>query len=604
MAMEMSEKELFDQLQIWSDAYHNGESLVSDLEFDNAVAVYEQKYGKYNVLGAETRGEKVKLPAEMLGFSVKATDESILSKWLTKHQGPYSIEDKLDGITLVYESLDGQYRLYTRGNGKEGSDVTKILPFLNLPKIQENAIVRGELVMKRSFFNEIKGEYSNARNVVSGLVNGAVKPDILRMLTFYTYEIYDSKGKLPQSVTEKLKRLQEWGFEVLDVTTLKQVNWDDLSTHYIVRNESVDYDMDGIVIGSADGESIAMKIVGETAEVIVKALEWNVSKGGRLIPKVVYEPVFLSGGMLEKATGNNASYVIDRNIGPGSVVVVTRSGSTIPKVLSVVKETEATWPSKEEFGEYRWNSSQVDLIIDSENDQMKAKKLQHFLTLLDIKNVGEKRVLAMVKAGILSITDLIRADKDKFMKVEGVAAKLAMQYSYDIKTALNGISVPTLLDATYFFPGIGKKRFTQIFTEIPDLLELDYSESNDVLERLKTVKGINKLAEIVVNGMPLFIDWYLENDDIVVLSESLEDNKDGAGCLDGKSIVMTGVKHNDIIEFIGMNGGRLQNDVNGKTSFLIISTLESKYMNGKYKKAQQLGLAIYTAKQFRDEYMY
>ena len=36
-------------------------------------------------------------------------------------------------------------KLYTRGNGKHGQDVSHLIPYLNLPK-QKNIVVRGEFI--------------------------------------------------------------------------------------------------------------------------------------------------------------------------------------------------------------------------------------------------------------------------------------------------------------------------------------------------------------------------------------------------------------------------------------------------------------------------
>ena len=61
------------------------------------------------------------------------------------------ISEKLDGVSILLEKKDNTIRCYTRGNGREGSDITKLLYsslldktlFPNLDGISD-LLVRGE----------------------------------------------------------------------------------------------------------------------------------------------------------------------------------------------------------------------------------------------------------------------------------------------------------------------------------------------------------------------------------------------------------------------------------------------------------------------------
>ena len=47
----------------------------------------------------------------------------------------YIIEDKLDGVSCLLSSENGTIKLFTRGNGYEGTDITHILKHINdIPK--------------------------------------------------------------------------------------------------------------------------------------------------------------------------------------------------------------------------------------------------------------------------------------------------------------------------------------------------------------------------------------------------------------------------------------------------------------------------------------
>jgi NAD-dependent DNA ligase len=51
-----------------------------------------------------------------------------------------------------------------------------------------------------------------------------------------------------------------------------------------------------------------------------------------LKPKVLFNPVKLEGSMVKQATGHNAKFIFENRIGPGSKIIVIKSGSVIPKI--------------------------------------------------------------------------------------------------------------------------------------------------------------------------------------------------------------------------------------------------------------------------------
>ena len=96
---------------------------------------------------------KVKLPYEMWSMDkIKPTTDA-LDKWLAKYKEPsdYMISAKLDGVSGMYSTEGDESKLYTRGNGKCGQDVSQLIPYLNLPK-QKNVVVRGEFIISKKVF--------------------------------------------------------------------------------------------------------------------------------------------------------------------------------------------------------------------------------------------------------------------------------------------------------------------------------------------------------------------------------------------------------------------------------------------------------------------
>jgi NAD-dependent DNA ligase len=74
-----------------------------------------------------------------------------VSQWITKFNTDYYIySDKLDGISALLIYKDEKKYMYTRGDGKYGEDITKLTKYLNLPNINENIALRGELIMSKN----------------------------------------------------------------------------------------------------------------------------------------------------------------------------------------------------------------------------------------------------------------------------------------------------------------------------------------------------------------------------------------------------------------------------------------------------------------------
>ena len=101
----------------------------------------------------------------------------------------YSVEPKVDGLSVALEYRDGVFvRGATRGDGRIGEDVTENLRTIRsipmvLPEKLPRLIVRGEVYMARSVFEEInqkreiegKSLLANPRNAAAGSKGGSQK---------------------------------------------------------------------------------------------------------------------------------------------------------------------------------------------------------------------------------------------------------------------------------------------------------------------------------------------------------------------------------------------------------------------------------------------
>ena len=336
----LTEKQLETILDETQKAYYNDpeNSLLTDNEYDIIKEYMEKKYPKNKVLdqiGAPIQDKnKVKLPYFMASMDKIKPDTNALQKWKDKYSGPYVLSAKLDGISGLYSTENNEQKLYTRGNGEVGQDISHLIPFLKLPTTPDITI-RGELIMKKStFIEKYKDQFSNSRNLVSGLVNQKkMEPEKFKDVDFVAYEVI--KPSLKPS--EQMKFLEDEEVDEVINETKKNIDNSILSEILVDWRENYEYTIDGVIVENDEiykrtednpKHAFAFKMVlsDQIAEAKVLNVLWAPSKDGYLKPRIQIEPVVLGGAKIEYATAFNAAFVEDNKIGIGALVKLVRSG--------------------------------------------------------------------------------------------------------------------------------------------------------------------------------------------------------------------------------------------------------------------------------------
>ena len=257
----------------------------------------------------------------------KAFNMNDLKPFLTRF-GSYKlkIEPKYDGCAAVVTLTDSGIALTLEGDGRCGSDITHMLPYIKFP-FDFRHFQAVEILIPLAEWNPDYG--ANPRNVVAGwLARKYDKPDAMMTAIPHNY------GTLFEEYTYSgsLDAMGEFLIETYS-------NWSKI------------YPMDGLMIKVADEKvrlvagnngqtnnwSIAWKPPIQIKETIVTDIEWNVSRLGRIIPTIVYEPIELCGTINNRVTGNNAKWVKDRNIIPDTTIQVGKAGEIIPKIVEISK---------------------------------------------------------------------------------------------------------------------------------------------------------------------------------------------------------------------------------------------------------------------------
>ena len=227
---------LVETLNRYADSYYNGESIVTDEEYDhlyNMLEEMEKQTGiiisgsPVNKVGYEVRDELEKVEHEVIPMlsleKIHSTNEII--QFLGGHNGIMSV--KADGLTIRITYKNGELmRAETRGDGIVGSDVThNIKVFKNVPltiDFKEDLIVEGEAISFKSdfdFINEkLEKPFKNQRGLASGsigLLNSEeCKNRRLSFLLFKVVKGFDDYA----SYSERFLKAEDLGFQVVPWT--------------------------------------------------------------------------------------------------------------------------------------------------------------------------------------------------------------------------------------------------------------------------------------------------------------------------------------------------------------------------------------------------
>ena len=644
-----SREEFFSLLNKLCEEYYNDISTISDEKYDSLKELYEKTFREeYTKVGATPNQCKETLPKYM-GSLNKIKDEKSLNNWKKKFKGPFLITDKIDGIS----SLQYGKKLYTRGDGLVGTNISHLLPLLkNFPGDSRGVFIRSEIVMPKSKFVKYSGEMANARNMVSGLIGRKTSLDknVVKDLLLLSYEWDSNKLIAPSHQLQKLES-NDYNIPPNKLVSSEELTIEYLTTLFKKRKEEADYDIDGLVIfddnpySPVEGENpkngIAFKIEGKGYITTVDYVEWNVSKNGLLKPRVKIVPVQLPDSLITWCTGFNAKFIIDNKICKGAKLEITRSGDVIPFIKNVLEEGETPQMPDEEWewskkkymveeselkkynklkddltyeihdGKKYWTwveNSEVDICVVNEGDELKIQKLHSFFKHMDAKFMGKSTVNKLYEGGYKSLYDIFNLEKEDVTELEGFKEKGAIRVIESIKGCIKDVSLSKLSGATGIMgTGIGERKFQLVLDEYPNILEMDLP-LGELKKIIESVKGFKTLSIHFASKLPLLKKFLKDHPQITIKKESSDENDSERDDEDtpkdyfnGKTVVFTGFRTKEGEELIKKCGGKVTTSVSGKTNLLVVSHRYSG--NSKEIKADQLGIEVITGEEFIEKYM-
>lgn len=564
---------------------------------------------------------------------VRAFDARIKARF---PDAEYSVEPKIDGLSVALEYENGVFvRGSTRGDGLVGEDVTANLRTVgsiplrlkrNIPFIE----VRGEVYMPRKAFaalvekQEENGEktFKNPRNAAAGSLRQK-NPSVTasRGLDIFVFNIQRSSEEGLTGHKQSIEFLKELGFKTIPFCN-KFNNIDDVIAELEriggIRS-SLEYDTDGAVIktdlftyrreiGSTakfPRWAIAFKYPPEEKQTVVTDIEVTVGRTGVLTPTAVFEPVFISGSTVARATLHNQDYINEKDIRIGDSVIIRKAGEIIPEVVKVASHA----PGSSTFTlpafcpscgapTIREKDEAALRCVNPECPAQILRNLIHFCSrdAMDIEGMGDAVLEKLVEQNLISkISDIYRLTESDFLTLEGFKDKS----SRNLVTAIEN-SKKNDLSKLVFALGIrhiGQKAgkiLADYFGTIDALMTAD----------LQTLTAIDGVGDIMAESITGFFSLPQTRDEIEQLKaagvnmNSLTERLDDRFA--GLTFVLTGTlegyTRNEASEIIEKYGGKTASSVSAKTSYV----LAGEEAGSKLTKAQALGVKIISEAEFNE----
>jgi DNA ligase (NAD+) len=626
----MELKELEDLIKYHNDKYTNGTPEISDSEYDLLIDELRKKDPENDLLttvGAPipSYGQKIKHFSVMGSLMKIQNSIKALNDWYNKYPSDaYIWSDKLDGCSGELHYINGiLIGAATRGDGLTGMNIIDAVKMIDgLPtkiNCNEELIIRGEFIIPLNFFeNNLKNKFANPRNAVSGTLMSKDPKDLINKgLKFIVHRVMNK---------DNLKSLTEEEYfinGICGVDYKKESCWlkyvelhegkltQEIIDEYIKSKRSnLNYLIDGIVVAISSTKVrenlgflgsdkkypksiIAFKFAPDTAETTLIGVEWSVGRNGEVYPTGLLEPIDLSGCVISRASLYNYDKITKLGAKIGSKVQICKSGDIIPVITQILNND-----GERIIFPIACPICNNVLIKDDKhmwctNINCKGRLIQrivHHLTILSVKDVGEKIIEKLYDSGKLNkLSDIYRVTEDDIITLDRSGIKTAKNF----KDSLNKIlEIPlNIFLCSLGIPSIGNT--------ISKLLVKQYSTMENIFkcteQELIKIEGIgNILAKDIIVGLQKNKELIEELYNKILKVKKYEDK---IGKFKGITFCCTGelsFPRKQLQKIIEDNAGEYSSIKKG-LQYLLIG---EKAVSEKIEKAKKLGSKIITEDEF------
>lgn len=555
----------------------------------------------------------------------------------TLPQAAYSVEPKVDGLSVALEYRNGVfYQGATRGNGRVGEDVTENLRTIRsipktLPEKLPRLIVRGEVYMARSVFEEInerlelegKTLMANPRNAAAGSLRQK-DPRICaqRRLDIAVFNLQLAEGRDFATHTESIAYLREQGFPTIPHALLSD---DDDILREIDRlgdtRMTFPFDIDGAVVKLNDLSdrdilgstakcpkwAVAYKYPPEQKATKLKNIVVQVGRTGVLTPKAELEPVRLAGTTVTYATLHNQDYITQKDIRIGDTVIVQKAGEIIPEIVEVVRQ-ERPAGTKPYCLPTVCPVCGAPVARDADGAAIRCtgaecpaqllRNLTHFAgrNAMDIDGLGPAVLQQLVEAGLVAnAADLYDLSVQDMARLERMGEKSA-------QNAVNAIAKSKENDLWRLIYALGIR---QVGEKAAKVIAAHFGSYDDFASAsMEELVAIDDIGEVTAEYIRAWVNSPQSQDLMarlkaagvnMVCKEERLDNR-----FAGMTFVLTGAlerfTRDEAGEMIEKRGGKSSGSVSKKTTYVVAG----ENAGSKLRKAQELHIPVLTEEEFLD----
>lgn len=549
-------------------------------------------------------------------------------------QPEYVVEIKIDGLSCSLEYENGTLvRASTRGDGLVGEDVTaNVMAIRRVPKQLKDAPeyleVRGEVYMPHQAFQKLCAEqelqgaapFKNPRNAAAGsLRQKDAKVTAGRGLSIFVFNVQQIRGKTLSSHAESLDYLKSLGLPVSPrYHVVRDIEDAIQAIEQIGQNRAkLDFDMDGAVIkvnafdqrgllGSTNKFprwAIAFKYPPEVKETTLRSIEVAVGRTGVLTPTACFDPVFLAGTTVGRATLHNEDFIRQLGLCIGDTIQVRKAGDIIPEVIAVTAHAQDAQPYQMPAVCPSCGAPVVHLedeaalrCVNPECPAQALRNIIHFASrdAMDIDGLGTAVATQLVSKGMvhsaadlytLTLEQLLTLDKFKEKSATNLLQAIQHSKQNNLDKLLFGFGIRNIGDkaAALLAEHFGSMQAIREATaeQIGEIDGFGGVMAQSVLEffaKEGTADLVHRLADRGVN-----MQWK---------GEPKGDK------LAGKTLVVTGtletLSRSEAEALIVKNGGKASGSVSKKTSYVVAGAAAGS----KLTKAQALGVPVLTEQEF------
>lgn len=555
----------------------------------------------------------------------------------TLPQAAYSVEPKVDGLSVALEYRNGVfYQGATRGNGRVGEDVTENLRTIRsipktLPEKLPRLIVRGEVYMARSVFEEInerlelegKTLMANPRNAAAGSLRQK-DPRICaqRRLDIAVFNLQLAEGRDFATHTESIAYLREQGFPTIPHALLSDA--DDILREIDRLGDTrmtFPFDIDGAVVKLNDLSdrdilgstakcpkwAVAYKYPPEQKATKLKNIVVQVGRTGVLTPKAELEPVRLAGTTVTYATLHNQDYITQKDIRIGDTVIVQKAGEIIPEIVEVVRQ-ERPAGTKPYCLPTVCPVCGAPVARDADGAAIRCtgaecpaqllRNLTHFAgrNAMDIDGLGPAVLQQLVEAGLVAnAADLYDLSVQDMARLERMGEKSA-------QNAVNAIAKSKENDLWRLIYALGIR---QVGEKAAKVIAAHFGSYDDFASAsMEELVAIDDIGEVTAEYIRAWVNSPQSQDLMarlkaagvnMVCKEERLDNR-----FAGMTFVLTGAlerfTRDEAGEMIEKRGGKSSGSVSKKTTYVVAG----ENAGSKLRKAQELHIPVLTEEEFLD----